>query len=352
MTHLPATTKAAQRGFTLIELMVAMVLGLLVVAAAGSLFMSSRKVYGTTASINRIQENQRIAFEMLARDVREAGGNPCTRNIVNMLDTSKAGGSYYLDWTDGLSGTDGTGPGTVPDGPSDEITLYLANGASINVIKNEEPSANIGVNSTAGLAVNDILMVCNAEMAAIFQATSLPSSTSIQHNSGNGSPGNLMKPFQIDQATYDASVGGTNAPGYCFLPDTPKNSNCLNEPSNSPAQVVKPFAVRWYLANNARGGTSLYRQVVTNGGTSSDTPAEIAEGVTSMQITYKVGTAPSYVPAASGLAWKQVTAVHAQLKFEAVRGALTGNDTEGTDNIVLNRSLDDYILLRNHQDIQ
>src|SRR3546814_4605218 len=99
MTHLPATTKAAQRGFTLIELMVAMVLGLLVVAAAGSLFMSSRKVYGTTASINRIQENQRIAFEMLARDVREAGGNPCTRNIVNMLDTSKPGGSYFMGWT-------------------------------------------------------------------------------------------------------------------------------------------------------------------------------------------------------------------------------------------------------------
>src|SRR3546814_10345901 len=67
----------------------------------------------------------------------------------------------------------------------------------------------------------------------------------------------------------------------------------------------------------------------------SDTPAEIAEGVTDMQVTYKVGTAPSYVPAASGLAWKQVTAVHAQLEFEAVRGALTKNDTEGTDNQVL-----------------
>src|SRR3546814_19863808 len=81
MTHLPATTKAAQRGFTLIELMVAMVLGLLVVAAAGSLFMSSRKVYGTTASINRIKENQRIAFAMLARDIRDAGGHP-DRQIV------------------------------------------------------------------------------------------------------------------------------------------------------------------------------------------------------------------------------------------------------------------------------
>src|SRR3546814_664607 len=105
-------------------------------------------------------------------DVREAGGNPCTRNIVNMLDTSKPGGSYFMGWTDGLSGVDGTGPNS-----SDEITLYLANGASINVTSNNEPSANIGVNSTTGLAVNDILMVCNAEMAAIFQATSLPSGT-------------------------------------------------------------------------------------------------------------------------------------------------------------------------------
>src|SRR3546814_7973270 len=73
-----------------------------------------------------------------------------------MLDTSKPGGNYYLGWTDGLSGVDGTGPNS-----SDEITLYLANGASIDVTSNEEPSANIGVSSTTGLVVNDILMVCN-----------------------------------------------------------------------------------------------------------------------------------------------------------------------------------------------
>src|SRR3546814_4337159 len=72
------------------------------------------------------------------------------------------------DWSSDVcsSDLDGTGPNS-----SDEITLYLANGASINVTSNNEPSANIGVNSTTGLAVNDILMVCNAEMAAIFQAT-------------------------------------------------------------------------------------------------------------------------------------------------------------------------------------
>src|SRR3546814_14888569 len=112
-----------------------------------------------------------------------------------------------------------------------------------------------------------------------------------------------------------------------------------------------PFAVKWFLKSNGRRSTSLYRQVVTNGGATSDTPAEIAEGVTDMQVTYKVGPAPSYVPAASGLAWNPVAAVHAQLAFEAVRGARTQNDTAGTGNQVPNLSVPDYILPRKPQDI-
>src|SRR3546814_12511153 len=101
---------------------------------------------------------------MLARDVREAGGKPCTRNIVNMLDTSKPGGNYYLGWTDGLSGVDGTGPNS-----SDEITLYLANGASIDVTRNEETSANLGGRSPTGLVDNAILMVSNDQTAGPTQ---------------------------------------------------------------------------------------------------------------------------------------------------------------------------------------
>src|SRR3546814_4300305 len=116
-----------------------------------------------------------------------------------MLDTAKPWRNYYLGRAGGRSGVGGTGPNS-----SDEITLSLANGASIHVTSSEEPSANIGVSSTTGLVVNDILMVCNAEMDAIFQATSLPSGTSIQHNRGSGTPGNLKKPFQNDQEAFYA----------------------------------------------------------------------------------------------------------------------------------------------------
>lgn len=57
--------RSFQAGFSLIELMISLVLGLLVIAAAGGIFLSNKRVYGSTEAINRIQENQRAAFEML-----------------------------------------------------------------------------------------------------------------------------------------------------------------------------------------------------------------------------------------------------------------------------------------------
>jgi len=344
-TNLAPRRKA--QGFTLVELMIALVIGLLVVAAAGSLFLSNRRVYASTESVNRIQENQRTAFEMMARDIREAGGNPCSRNLVNMLDTSKPSGSYWTGWMQGVTGTDG-GAG------ADDLTLSLANGSSIAVTSADNPSANIGVSSVGSIQPNDIVMVCNAEVASIFQVTQIDSSggISLQHNSGSGNPGNLQKPFQVDQTTYDSNPSG-NAAGYCFLPGTPANSNCLNKPSGSPAQVVTPYAVRWYIANNTRGGTSLYRQRIVN-----SVPAaadEIAEGVTDMQIKYKFANAAPFQDANAGWTaaqWTSVTAIDVALTVRASAGVMSNRDTQGTGGAVLSRRLEDVVTLRNHLDIQ
>jgi len=358
MTPIHRKAQRRQRGFTLVELMISLLLGLLVIGAAGSMFFSNRKVYGSTEAISRIQENQRSAYEMLARDIREAGGNPCTRNIVNMLDTSKPGGAYYAGWQNGLSGTNNTGLNG-----SDEISLSNATAGAIMVTSNDGPSAEVGVTTNIGISSGDILMVCNSEVASVFQVTNT-ANNKLGHNSGEGVPGNLAKPFQITQEAFDASVGGANACGYCFLPIS--SQQCVNrpvsaggtscprtmEPNTGPVQIVKPTAVRWFLQNNGRGGTSLYRQEISNGGATVGTSNEIAEGVTNLQITYKVGDAATYVDASAGLDWGRVTAVHVNMVFRASQGTLTKSDTEGTDNAVITRVLNDYILLRNHQEIQ
>ncbi len=99
---------AHQRGVTLIELMVALVLGLVVSGAALALFMTNRQTYVASENMDRIQEASRIAFELMARDLREADGNPCSNKLVpeNRLSGSTTY-AWWSDWGAGLRGYDG-----------------------------------------------------------------------------------------------------------------------------------------------------------------------------------------------------------------------------------------------------
>ena len=72
--HAFRATPRLARGLSLIELMIALLLGLLVVGGAIGIFTSNRRAYNATESLSRVQENARVAFEMMSRDVREAGG--------------------------------------------------------------------------------------------------------------------------------------------------------------------------------------------------------------------------------------------------------------------------------------
>lgn len=59
-----------QQGFTIIELMVAMVLGLLLMAVAIQIFVGNRDTYRYNNNLARLQENGRFAFDQIAQVVR------------------------------------------------------------------------------------------------------------------------------------------------------------------------------------------------------------------------------------------------------------------------------------------
>jgi type IV pilus assembly protein PilW len=116
--------------------------------------------------------------------------------------------------------------------------------------------------------------------------------------------------------------------------------------------------VRWTVEDNGRGGSSLYRYVIVNRGADApvagdETRAEIAEGVTDMQITYKIGQDPGYVDAgAVGTQWKAVTAAKVVLTLRAAEGgALSRGDVRGTENEVLTRQLVNVVAIRNRRGI-
>ena len=62
----------AQSGVSLVELMVAMVLGLFLIFGAVTIYSKSRSTYRTTEAVARLQETARYAFDAIEPDVRMA----------------------------------------------------------------------------------------------------------------------------------------------------------------------------------------------------------------------------------------------------------------------------------------
>ncbi|MDX1654706.1 MAG: PilW family protein [Candidatus Competibacteraceae bacterium] len=62
-----------QDGFSLIELMIAMVLGLFILGSLLSLFVGNKQAYRVQGAASNLQENARFALEILNREARKAG---------------------------------------------------------------------------------------------------------------------------------------------------------------------------------------------------------------------------------------------------------------------------------------
>ena len=342
-----------QRGFTLIELMIALLLGLLVVAAAGSIFLSNRRTYGTTETVNRIQENQRAAFELLARDIREAAGSPCSANPAgrgNVLKDKSV--SFWNDFGSGLKGTDGV------DDADDSLELYMANGGDIYVTLNKDPAAVLDVNKVDGIKENDVLMVCNADVSIVFGVTQVPGSDkTIQHNNQlNDNNGCGNGPSGAPSNSFCVTMNGVTST-YCFggmslAPDAQPGTHCERW-GTSPASVVKLSALRWYVGTNTRGGKSLYRQVYypTNTGLPNiaDSTAEVVEGVRSLEFKYQMRNGSVVSAGGVGGDWGNVVAVQLKLDMQAAAGALRGQDLQGTDGNALHKILTNTVVLRNRE---
>lgn len=334
------TARAGVRGFSLIELMIALLIGLLVVSAAGGLFISNKRTYNATETLGRIQENGRVAFELMARDVREAGGTPCGKNIpiANVLNSTAA---FDYSWGDGINGYDeteavsavafGTGTAQRVSG-TDAIEFKSAGSAGVTVSKHNPAAAVIHVNTTNhGFTSGDILLICDYSQASIFQMNGASNVLHVGHNTGNSvTPGNSCKAlsFPVDPA-------------------------CASKPKDGKqyadnAVIAKFTSSVWYVGNNSRGGRSLYRKVLAG------TPEEVTEGVQDMDFEYLVPGDNDYTTASSvdNAEWKDVTAVRINLTLQAAPGALTANEIRGTNAdgsnaAVISRALSHVVTLRN-----
>ncbi|MBO9856345.1 PilW family protein [Xanthomonas sp. A1809] len=300
--------------------MISMVLGLLVVGAAIGIFLSNRQAYAATEGVGRIQETARLGFELIARDIREAGANPCDKAlpVANVLTAPTA--TWWKNWAQPLQGyEDGALAGSSAGTDAVQILEAATGGATVNTHIAATQILTLSA-SALELQSGNVALLCDRQQLAIFQMQTV-SGTSVNYSS----------------ASQNACNRFGRLPGVCVA-----GSNSYTYERNSILTNLR--AVRWYVKAPPRGGgSSLYQDVVGSNGVISSN--EVAENVSDLEIEYLTASGgaladATYVNASGVSNWGSVLAVRLSITVRSP-------DSVGTDGQPLTRTMTSVVSIRN-----
>lgn len=333
-------TSKHHKGFTLVEMMVALILGLVVLGGAASVFISNKESYRINEALSEVQDSSRVAFELISRDLRTATLTGCTNNGRSTSALKTGSGAWWLtaNLFQGFDGATvdpavsfGTGAGDRVNG-TDSFSVITTEGTTYTVAADsggvegyDSTNDTFVLNEDADIAAGDVLMVCDPDHAVAFQASAFNTGTetiSIDDGSGSVSPGNCSQ--------------GLGFPINC------SGSNEYEWEAN--AQIAKVRVADWYLGNNSEGGQSLFRiELVNTAGAVAAQAFEIVRNVSDFQIQYHVSGANNFVDATAVTDWSDV---------EAARITITtiSEDDVGVDNAPISRSFVSTTTIRNRVD--
>ena len=180
----PRRTRSRERGVTLVELMIAITIGLLITVVVAQLFLGSRQTFATTDDVSRMQDNIRFAQQLLARTVHLAGyksqANSITTNIfsgANAVLTLTDGGNAASDaitlrfqgsGTQTPVGCNTTVPATCT-GADGYIVDCLGNRIDAGVMATNLFNIQVGANGRNALFCNNVEVVPNvANMQILY----------------------------------------------------------------------------------------------------------------------------------------------------------------------------------------
>lgn len=329
----PALAKQYQQGFSLLEIIVALGLGMVLLAGATNLFIGSSQTFNANESLSRMQEDTRYVMSRMARDVRMAGFRGCapSSGILNGLNQSHDeyiaeyyGGNPLLGWDyqgPGMSGdtlTLGT-PLTNSDSRSDWAESSNPSGTGTLPLDNTVYNAGVAAGS-------DVLISNRAVVLGVFGVNSagervvhldteydLPMEGIAMMVSGDCTQGEMFQQTNSSSSGNNLSItkaGGNVRPGNV---DGEFSFNAEEEN----AEFYDFLSTAYFVRVGDDGIPGLYERRVDSA--KGAQTREIARGVEAMQIRYGIATssnatvAQNYVTADQVTDWDNVVSVRVSL---------------------------------------
>jgi type IV pilus assembly protein PilW len=254
-------------GFSLVELMVGVTIGLFLVGVASALFVATRQSFVIQDNVSHFQESSRAAIEDVTRELRKAGSLGCYQwkasarpmrtatlplsaaatfplpmalsgNINNLVVNGGTNGSLVLPGGSGISLSAANDYVSLLYGQP-VATLSLPGGAfGVSTDVYAAYPLNTSINVLAGQP----FMIADCDTAILFRADDAgPTSALLHHVIGGG---NNILPSDIP--TADTTFGGNNY--------------------RSGAIVMSLEMPTFFVGTDGSGVSSLYRWDTSNGG--------------------------------------------------------------------------------------
>ncbi|MGB0957101.1 MAG: PilW family protein [Litorivicinus sp.] len=262
-----------KRGFSLVELMIALLIGSILMAGVFTVLVGAKQTYRVQDELSRTQENARFAAEFIARDLRMAGFRGCRPSlpVTPMINSAT---DWRYDLTTPIQGFQGVSsyPPEFDDSASvpafssanhdpDALVVVRVDADNTRGINNESAGL-LTLNATHDYPLGQVMVASTCDAMTVFQVSSnAAGTTALAHDvSGSMTPGNCANRLGGDCAS--PSPGGFDQGG-----------------------VVMPVISRaYYLATGLGGVPGLYRVGV--GPSGSVTRDELVPGIEDMRIWF------------------------------------------------------------------
>lgn len=241
-----------QKGLSLIELMISLALGLLIIAAVGTVYLGSRQTFRTQDAMARMQEGARYVFETMGFDLRQTGFGCASVN------------------TDAL-----------------DATWY--NNLFKRPLQGYESGAGLPASVTGAVANTDALYILRADKSRESLITA-PGTTSAAHGVSNGGLVVITEAFK-DATVY--VVGSASGSGYTLGASSPCQPGAP-VPDSVNFRLLPLSGHVYFIRNNDSGEPSLYHETLLANGTTE--AQELVEGVEDMEIKYGEDTSQATLP--------------------------------------------------------
>lgn len=280
-------------GLSLVELLIAMVLGLTLAAGVGQVYVGNNQTQRDQEAHMRMQENGRFAMHFLGRELRMAGYLGCAAgldpgNMVNALDGSPP--SFQPDR--GIQGWEadhgsGTAPGDIFNNVDDRPLENTSSG-------NWDTTAGNQLDNVDALPGSDIVRIWGTSpgTASITDIPGQGANTVVESDITNIADGDVLLLSDCERAEWVQACNVNVVSGQMRSALSQGCSPGNNVPQGSTisagGELVKLEGTMFYISK--RGGDAsnppalFRRQLDDQAG--MGTPEELVEGIESIQILY------------------------------------------------------------------